>query len=47
MIDLLDLFHYAIGLIIVSIFVGIIINTHLYFSKDNKPIMPSSQIKTN
>jgi hypothetical protein len=35
MIDLIDLWHYLVGIIIVSFLIWIIIKVHLYFSKDN------------
>jgi hypothetical protein len=35
---LFELFHYLIGLIIVSFLLWIIIVVHNYFSKDNFPI---------
>ena len=38
MIDILDLFHYLIGMIIVAFLIWILIQTHNYFSKDNKPL---------
>ena len=45
MIDLHDLLHYLIGLIIVSFMVWCLIKIHLYFSKDNIPIQPSTEKK--
>ena len=38
MIDILDLFHYLIGIIIVTLLLWIIIQIHNHFSKNNKPI---------
>jgi hypothetical protein len=38
MVNIYDLFHYLIGLIIVAILIWSIIKTHNYFSKDNIPI---------
>jgi hypothetical protein len=38
MIDIFDLFHYLIGMIIVGLLVWIIIQTHNYFSKNNIPL---------
>ena len=38
MIDLIDMMHYAIGLVIVGFLIWIIVKVHLYFSKDNVPI---------
>ena len=35
MIDLLDLFHYLVGLIIIFSIIWIFIKIHNYFSKDN------------
>jgi hypothetical protein len=43
MIDLGDIMHYLIGLIIVSLFLYCIIKLHNYFSKYNIPIVPSVQ----
>ena len=47
MIDIFDLIHYLIGLFIVGFLVWLLIKIHLYFSKDNTPIMlnPSQPIK--
>jgi hypothetical protein len=45
MIDLVDLFHYFIGLVIVSFLIWVIIKAHVYFSKDNVPI--TSAYNTN
>ncbi len=42
MIDLLDLLHYLIGIIIVGLILWTLIQIHNYFSKDNIPIMPST-----
>lgn len=38
MIDIFDLIHYLIGLLIVAFLVWILIRTHEYFSKNNVPI---------
>jgi hypothetical protein len=38
MIDIFDLIHYFIGLLIVGLLVWGIIKLHVYFSKDNIPI---------
>lgn len=38
MIDVFDLIHYLIGLIILGLLLALLIKTHNYFSKDNKPI---------
>ena len=35
MIDIVDLFHYLIGIIIVTFFLYVIIQIHNYFSKKN------------
>ena len=35
MIDIFDMIHYLIGLLIVGFLVWILIKTHAYFSKDN------------
>jgi len=37
-IDIFDLIHYLIGLLIVTFFVWTIIQIHNHFSKDNVPI---------
>jgi len=42
MIDIIDIFHYLIGLIIVGFILWFLIQIHNYFSKDNVPIMVSS-----
>jgi len=47
MIDLLDILHYLIGLIIVFGLVWIIIKIHNYFSKDNVPIIEGYKNKSN
>lgn len=44
MIDIIDLFHYLIGLILVGFILWFLIQIHNYFSKDNVPIMISSFI---
>jgi hypothetical protein len=38
MIDIFDMIHYLIGLIILGLLLGLLIKTHNYFSKDNKAI---------
>ena len=38
MIDIIDLFHYLIGIVIVSLLVWLIIKVHVYLSKDNIPL---------
>jgi hypothetical protein len=38
MIDIVDLFHYFIGLILVSFLIWVIIKIHLHFSKNNKSL---------
>lgn len=35
MVDIFDLIHYLIGIIIVSVFLWIIIQIHNHFSKNN------------
>jgi hypothetical protein len=35
MIDIFDLFHYLIGIVIVTFFLWIIIQIHNHFSKNN------------
>jgi len=35
MIDIFDIIHYLIGIIIVSFLIWILVKIHLYFSKDN------------
>jgi hypothetical protein len=44
MIDIFDLIHYLIGLIIVSLFLCTIIKIHKYFSKNNVPIIERNSI---
>jgi len=39
MIDFFDIIHYLIGLIIVGFIVWAFIKIHLYFSKNNIPIL--------
>jgi len=39
MIDIIDLIHYAIGLVIVGFLIWIIVKVHLHFSKDNVSIV--------
>ena len=38
MVDIVDLIHYLIGLLIVGFLIWVLIQTHNYFSKDNGPI---------
>lgn len=38
MIDIFDMIHYLIGLLIVGFLVWTLIQTHEYFSKNNIPI---------
>jgi hypothetical protein len=38
MIDIFDIIHYLIGIIIVSFLIWILVKIHLYFSKNNIPI---------
>jgi hypothetical protein len=47
MLDIIDMLHYLIGLIIVGIFIWFIVQVHNYFSKDNIPIFfePLTNIK--
>jgi hypothetical protein len=40
MIDIFDIIHYIIGLVIVGFLVWLLIKTHIYFSKDNINILP-------
>jgi hypothetical protein len=42
MIDIFDIIHYIIGLVIVGFLVWLLIKTHIYFSKDNTNIVPST-----
>jgi hypothetical protein len=37
-----ELLHYLIGLFFVSLFICLIIKTHNYFSKNNKPLTPQT-----
>lgn len=39
MIDILDLIHYLIGLLIVGFLIWLLIQVHNHFSKDNVPII--------
>lgn len=45
MIDIFDIIHYLIGLIIVSFLIWILIKTHNHFSKNNISIFPSTDKK--
>lgn len=50
MIPIIDMLHYLIGLIIVSLLLWIIIKIHQYFSKDNIPLetlMNNNKLTTN
>lgn len=38
MIDIVDLVHYLIGLLIVAFLIWLLIRIHTYFSKDNIPV---------
>ena len=38
MIDFVDIFHYLIGILVVSFLVWLIIKVHTYFSKNNIPL---------
>ena len=38
MVDIWDMIHYLIGLLIVSFCIWVLIKIHLYFSKDNIPL---------
>ena len=38
MIDILDLFHYLIGMIIVGVLIWVLIQIHNHFSKNNTPL---------
>jgi hypothetical protein len=40
MIDIFDLIHYLIGLVILALILWILIKIHNYFSKDNQIIEP-------
>jgi large-conductance mechanosensitive channel len=42
MINIFDLIHYLIGFLILAFLLWMLIQTHNYFSKDNVPIMPST-----
>ena len=39
MVDIFDLIHYLIGLLIVGFLIWALIQTHNYFSKDNISIL--------
>ena len=47
MIDIFDLFHYLIGIIIVSFLIWLLIKLHLYFSQNNKSLEDVMNIKIN
>lgn len=38
MIDIFDMIHYLIGFIILAFLIWLIVQTHNYFSKNNKSI---------
>ena len=38
MIDIFDIIHLLIGLVIVSFIIWFLVKIHLYFSKDNTPL---------
>jgi hypothetical protein len=38
MLDIVDAIHYLIGLLFLAVFLWVIIQTHKYFSKNNKKI---------
>lgn len=40
MIDIVDMFHYLIGILILWVVLWVLIETHTYFSKDNIKIEP-------
>ena len=44
LIDIFDLLHYLIGLIIVTFLICCIIKAHNYFSKDNNKIIERNTI---
>jgi hypothetical protein len=45
MVDIVDLFHYMIGLILVSFLIWFLIKIHLYFSQNNKSLEEIMNIK--
>jgi hypothetical protein len=45
MIDIVDLFHYLVGIIIVSFLIWVLIKVHLYFSQNNKSLEEIMNIK--
>jgi hypothetical protein len=45
MIDIFDLFHYLVGIILVSFLIWILIKIHLYFSQNNKSLDEIMSIK--
>lgn len=47
MIDIFDIIHYLIGLLIVSLLVWSLIQIHKYFSKDNIPIEVLTNMNTS
>jgi len=44
MVDIVDLIHYLIGLLIVGFLIWVLIQTHNHFSKDNISILLDSNI---
>ena len=40
MTDIFDIIHYLIGFIILGLLIWLLIQIHIYFSKDNKSIEP-------
>ena len=38
MLDIVDVIHYLIGFVFLAVFLWVIIQTHKYFSKNNKTI---------
>ena len=47
MIDILDMFHYLIGFIILGFLIWVIIQVHNYFSIDNTSIEILTSITSN
>lgn len=46
MIDIFDIIHYLIGLIILFVLIWVLIKTHQHFSKNNIPIPSNDPINT-
>ena len=44
LIDIFDLIHYLIGLLIVAFSIWVIIQVHNYFSKDNIKIVERNEL---